>query len=121
MQKLANFVATPPANDEKFDSGRIMVLLGLNKTELNGVHVEVVKKTQNGDSENIRWTCIIVDETVVQCAPSCEHKGIKSWHCASAFGRNITNGCETLYGRSASISLPWFGKAKNKLVNHKSK
>ena len=62
---MANFVATPAVNIEEFEPGRIMVLQGLNKTELNGVHVEVLKKAQNGDSENIRWTCIIVDETVV--------------------------------------------------------
>lgn len=47
----------PASDSEEFESGRILVLHGLSKAELNGTLVEVGKKVISETDGSVRWTC----------------------------------------------------------------
>ena len=63
---MANFVTV--GNDD-LEPGRIVVLNGLLKTELNGLLVEVLKKTPNDSDGNYRWTCTVLTDESENSSP----------------------------------------------------
>ena len=57
---MATFLAA--VGNDDLEAGRIVVLNGLLNVELNGLFVEVLKKTPTDADGNYRWTCTLLEK-----------------------------------------------------------
>lgn len=64
---MVNFLAA--VGEDDLEAGRILVLNGLQRAELNGLIVEVLKKTPVDADGNYRWTCTLLLEENETKAP----------------------------------------------------